>query len=766
MLVPNYENVFSKDINFADKKVNIKIGKFSEQSTMAILATCGETVVHTTIVMGRVSSLPYFPLQVEYIEKLYAGGIIKGSRWVKREGRSSDDAVLKARVIDRSIRPLFPEGLQNEIQVVNTVFSYDSENDPDMLALLASCLALEISKIPFYGPIAGLRIGFNQDTNEYLINPTNEQRENSQLDLVVSGNKEAIVMVEAGAKEVSEDVVLKGLEKAQKVLDEICQQFLEIKEKIGQEKVVFNESPDAKSKLEKKNWLMNEIANKYADKIKEYVKLEANLEPLDIDDFALDLSEEFTSEETTIEAGLVKGVLFELMKKEARRMILEEGERPDGRKTDEIRPIWCEVDIFPRTHGSAMFKRGATQACTITTLASPSLGQYIEDIEGQEVRHYIHHYNMPPYASGEAGNFSYPKRREIGHGSLAERALLPVIPPQEEFPYTIRVVSEILSSNGSTSQASVCGSTMSLMAAGVPIKKPISGIAMGLISDGKSYIVLSDIQGLEDHVGDMDFKVAGSKDGITALQMDIKLTGIPFVVLKHALEQARNGRIFILNKMLECIHEPRKTISKYAPKIEQLTIPADRIGELIGPGGKIIKALIEKTGAEIDIEEDNENKIGLVNISSPDQEKITLAKKTIEDMFREIHIGEEFNGTVTRIEDYGAFVEFLPSKEGLVHVSRMAIDYVDDPRKLVSLGDTVHVRISNIKDDGKIELSMISSEQEATLKKQRGGGEGGRTGGRNRSGRNFSPRGRNFSPRQTGSRSFTKNRESGFKSSI
>lgn len=423
------------------------------------------------------------------------------------------------------------------------------------------------------------------------------------------------------------------------------------------------------------------------------------------------------------------------MKEEGRRMILEDGIRPDDRTLTEIRPITCEVDILPRVHGSAMFKRGATQALTITTLGAPAMAQLIEDAEGEEERHYIHHYNMPPYASGEVGRFGAPKRREIGHGALAERALLPMIPSQKEFPYTIQVVSEIMSSNGSTSQASVCGSTMSLMAAGVPIKRPVAGIAMGLMSDGKgTYAVLSDIQGLEDHVGDMDFKVAGTSDGITAMQMDIKIKGIPMDVMRKALAQAREGRLFILDKMLAAIPHPRKELSKYAPKIVQLTIPMDRIGELIGPGGKVIKNIIAMTGAQVDVEEDSENQVGVVNISSDDQTAIDKAYTWISGMMRVVEPGEEFDGIVTRVESFGVFVEFLPGREGLVHVSRMGTEYIADAHDVFAVGDSAHVRLTEVDDQGRYNLTMLTKEQEAQKATQsqerRGADDRGDRGGR------------------------------------
>jgi len=735
MSYPKYEKPYETVIKVGDKEINIKIGKFSEQTAAAVLATCGETVVHTTIALGRKVNIGYFPLQVEYSEKLYAGGIIKGSRWVKREGKPTDEAILKARVIDRSIRPLFPKGMTNEVQIINTVFSYDGENDPGMVALLAATVGLAISPIPFMGPIAGVKVGYSKKTEEFTFNPVNGEKEDMDLDLIVAGSGDAVVMVEAGANEISEAVVIEAMTKAQHVLGQVCEQIGQIVSEVGKDKLDLVEAMDPE--LEKVLTKTKEkIAKDYAKEIRTMVEKKATLQDPGLEDFATKIVEDLGLGKETEEADAivigekeVKEILYELMKLEVRKMILEENVRPDGRKTDQIRSIWCEVDIFPRTHGSAMFKRGATQACTVTTLGNPSLGQYIEDLEGETVRHYIHHYNMPPFASGEAGRFGWPKRREIGHGALAERALLPMIPDQNEFPYTIRVVSEILSSNGSTSQASVCGSTMSLMAAGVPIKKPVSGIAMGLMSDGKKYVVLSDIQGLEDHVGDMDFKIAGSKDGITAIQMDIKLTGIPREVLEQALEQAKVGRLHILKEMLKVIKEPKTKLSKYAPKVEQITIDASRIGELIGPGGKIIKNIIEVSGAEVNVDEDPDKQLGIVNISSEEQNKIDVAKQMIEDMMRVIEIGDEFNGAVTRIEDYGAFVSLIGGKDGLVHVSQMSTEFIRDPRNLVQLGDTIHVRVTEIKDDGKIGLSMLSKEEEEQVRSSR------RSGGSDRGGR-------------------------------
>lgn len=732
MSYPKYPDTYKKEIHVGDKVVEVEIGKYSEQVSAAILTKCGDTVVHTTVALGRKVALDYFPLSVEYAEKLYASGIIKGSRWVKRDGRPSDDAILRGRVIDRSLRPMFPDGIKNEVQVIATVLSYDGENEPDMLGLLGSAIALAVSEIPFEGPIAGIRLGLKKGTTEFIINPTQSEQKESAMDLIVSGTGSTIVMVEAGAQEVSEAIVIEALVKSQEIFGALCAEITGIVKEVGKPKAdLISIDEEAKAKADA---LRDRIAKDFSKEVRDIVEKEGTLQPSGVAEFVTKVVTQYnngvTDETALVTEADVQGVMYSLTKAAARQMIITEGVRPDGRKTEEIRPIWTEVDVLPRTHGSAMFKRGATQAVTITTLGAPSLGQLIESIEGEEVRHYMHHYNMPPYASGEAGRFGSPKRREIGHGALAERALVPMIPAQEVFPYAIHVVSEIMSSNGSTSMASVCGSTMSLMAAGVPITRPVAGIAMGLMSDGENYVVLSDIQGLEDHDGDMDFKVAGTTEGITALQMDIKLKGIPRPVLEKALEQARAGRLYILQKILACISAPRAELSVYAPKIEQLTIPASRIGELIGPGGKNIKGLIEKFGAQIDVEENEDNSLGVVTISSSDQSKISGAKSYITNMFREVAIGDEFDGEVTRVESYGAFVEFLPGREGLVHVSQMSTEFVPDASELVKFGETVHVRISEIKEDGKIGLSMLSAEQAAQARENRPSGDRGDRGGR------------------------------------
>lgn len=730
MSYPTYPNTYKRDIQVGDKTIHIEIGKYSQQVSAAVLATCGETTVHTTIALGRETDLGYFPLSVEFSEKLFAGGIIKGSQWVKRDGRPTDDAILKARVIDRTMRPLFPEGLKNEVQIINTVFQFDGENDPDMIGLVGTAVGLAVSAIPFDGPVAGLRVGYTKADGQFMINPTIKETEAADLDLIVSGTGDSIVMVEAGSNEVSEEVLMEAFQKAQEVLGGVCKEINTIAKEAGREKKVL--AAPATEAMEES--LADILLKKYPKEIRTLVEKEGRLEESNkaelVEQIVATLNEGKNPEtDVLVTAGEVSSALYELTAKVARQMILDEGIRPDGRGTEEIRPIWCEVDVFPRTHGSAMFKRGATQAVTITTLASPSLGQHVEDLQGEHVRYYMHFYNMPPYASGEAGRFGAPKRREIGHGALAERALKAMIPSQEEFPYAIQVVTEILSSNGSTSMASVCGSTMSLMAAGVPLKAPVAGIAMGLITDGKGkYVVLSDIQGVEDHIGDMDFKVAGTETGVNALQMDIKIKGVPAEVLAQALQQAKAGRMHIMGKMMEAIDQPRTQISEYAPKIQQVTIPQDRIGELIGPGGKMIKSIIEQTGAEIEVDEDEEKKLGIVNISSPDQSKIDAAVKIVTDMMRVVAIGDEFDGEVVRIERYGAFVNYLPGRDGLVHVSGMATGYVENPEDIVKLGDIVHVRVADILEDGKIKLSMLTPEQEAeqAASRPQGGDRGDR----------------------------------------
>jgi polyribonucleotide nucleotidyltransferase len=689
-------NLISKSVELGGKTLTFEVGRFAEQANAAVLARMGDTMVLATVVASRQEpNLGYFPLDVEYQERLYAGGRIKGSRWVKREGRPSDEAILTGRLVDRSIRPLFPHEYKNEVQVIITVLSVDAENSPDILALCATSAALAISNIPWDGPIGGVRVGYipKDGSGTFIVNPTHQDLQYSEADLIVSTTKKAIVMLEGGAKEVSEEILLKAMDFAQKEGQKIIKVIEELVAKVGQKKLpVVKEEIDTNliSKIEKeaKSRLVKELKGTTFEK--ESVEFTNKVNG--------DLVEIFGEEQKNLVAKIVN----ETLKKIIRDGILKDGKRPDGRKTDEIRPITIEVGVLPRTHGSAMFKRGSTQALTITTLGAPSLGQLIESMEGEETKRYIHHYSMPPFSIGEVGRMSSASRREIGHGALAERALEPVIPADTKFPYTIRVVSEIMSSNGSTSMASVCGSTLSLMDAGVPIKAPVAGIAMGMIAESeKKAVILTDIIGLEDFNGDMDFKVAGTEKGVTAIQMDVKNPILTIELLGKALAQAKEARLFILDKMLKALPSPRVHVSKFAPKIMVIHIPTEKIGEVIGPGGKIIRSIIAETGANVEVEDD-----GSINVSAPDKESVDKAVAWIEGLTKEVKVGEIYEGTVKRIQPFGAFVEILPGKEGLVHVSRMAQGFVSDPNTVVKIGQKVKVRVFEVDELHRINLSM------------------------------------------------------------
>ncbi len=705
----------------------LEYGRFSEQANAAILATFGETVVHVTTVMAKTDTmLPYFPLSVDFAEKLYAGGKIKGSRWVKRDGRPSDEAVLKGRIIDRSIRPLFPSALHRDVQVIATVLSADGENDADMLGLTAAGASLHISDIPWNGPIAGVRVGLKD--GKYLINPTYTERQGSKLDLVVSGSAEAIVMVEAGATEATEAEALEGIKQGHEAIKIILSAINDLRSQVGKEKQKVVEVETIAAELKK------EVEGKIRQDIRKRLGVPQAEDGL-IESFVDTLKDSYAEQ---LDVKQLASIVHDVLAEETRSMTIEEGKRIDGRATTEIRELAAEVDVLPRPHGSAVFKRGQTQVLSITTLGSPAMGQILETMTDETVKRYIHHYAMPPYASGETGRFGFPGRREIGHGALAERALVPMLPDETDFPYTIHVVSEVMSSNGSTSQASVCGSTMSLMAAGVPLKKPVAGIAMGLMTDGKKSVVLTDIAGIEDHVGDMDFKVAGTVDGITALQMDIKVSGISFDVLTQALAQAKDARMQIMDVMLKAISEPRKSLSQYAPKIVQFEIPMDKIGEVIGPGGKMIKLIMAETGSQVDI--DDSSGKGLVTVSGVDPEGMDRAVTWIKGMVHVPVAGEEYDGTVTRVEGYGCFVEFAPGKQGLVHVSRMSKDYVQDASSLVKVGDKVHVYVKGVDDQGRVDLSMVplSELKPEAPREPRSGGFGRDRRGGDRGG--FRPR--------------------------
>jgi polyribonucleotide nucleotidyltransferase len=709
----NFKSIVTKSVQLNGQELIFEVGRFAEQASGAVLVRYGDTVVHVTVVEGGDrSDLGYFPLFVEYQEKLYAGGIIKGSRWVKREGRPTDEAVLKARLIDRSIRPLFPQGYLKEVQVVATVLSVDNQNDPDIPALCGASAALAISSLPWQGPIAAVRLGLDK-AGQYIINPTYDQLETSQLDLILSGSDQAVVMVEAGAQEVSETDVVKALkqghQQVKKIIDTINQLVAEVgvkKQTIEEPKITVAVKKQVLAKT--KSAIDDLIARlKTGASAKELQTIEAAC----IEDL---------SDQSAVD---IKTAIYQYFKDSLRQQLFSQKIRPDNRKIDEIRPLSAQTGILPRTHGSAIFKRGSTQALTITTLGAPNLEQLIESMEGQETKRYIHHYFFPPYSVGETGRMGWPSRREVGHGALAERALLPVIPDEDAFPYTIRVVSEIMSSNGSTSMAAVCGSSLSLMDAGVPIKKPVAGIAMGLVADLdnqqkiKDYLVLTDIQGLEDHLGDMDFKVAGTATGITALQMDIKISGVTFEILATALEQAKTARLAILDVINKALPAPRPQVSPFAPKIAVLNIPADKIGEVIGPGGRVIRQIIKTTDCQVDVNDE-----GRVVITGADKEKVNQALNWIDGLTREIKAGEEFDGKVVRIEPYGAFVEILPGRDGMVHVSRLSLDFVANAHDVLKLGDTLHVRVREIDDQGRISLTALTPEQESQARQKQPAG--------------------------------------------
>ncbi|MFH0905434.1 MAG: polyribonucleotide nucleotidyltransferase [bacterium] len=674
----------------------METGKLAPLASGSIVARMGDTVVLATAVVALKPrpAIDFFPLLIDYEEKFYAAGKISGSRFVKREGRPSDEAVLSARLIDRPLRPLFPKGFRNDVQVVITVLSVDLVNDPDILAITAASAALMQAGAPFQGPVAGVRVGYLD--SKYVLNPTYEQREKSQLDLIVAGTKEAIMMVEAGAHELSEEIVLGGIEFGHQQLQPAIELQSELVKELKIKPAAYGvqEAPvELKQKIVEKAKPELEGAIYHPDKTTRTEKL-AELQHR--------IWEEFITEEAP--EAVVADIFSKVVSEEFRHNILNQDRRPDGRKLDEIRPLSMEIGLLPRTHGSALFTRGETQALSTVTLGSLDDEQILDTMESDTTKRYMHHYNFPPYATNEVKPMRSAGRREIGHGALAERALLSVIPGRVAFPYTIRVVSEILSSNGSSSMASVCGSTLSLMDAGVPIAKPIAGIAMGLVTDGSRYKILTDIAGIEDFNGDMDFKVTGSRDGITALQMDIKVAGITKAIMQDALSQAKIGRLFLLDKMAEIIPAPRKELSPFAPRVIVVQVPQDRIGEVIGPGGRIINDIIDKAGGKgvttISIEED-----GSTFITSTNAELGEQAAQAVRNIIREVKPGEKFTGRVTRIMDFGAFVEILPGKEGLVHISQLANERVNRVEDVVKEGDTLEVVVTEIDNLGRINLS-------------------------------------------------------------
>jgi len=678
-----------------DKTFTLETGRLAMQAGGAVTVRLGDSVVLCTATASKQprEGTDFFPLTVDFEERLYAAGRIPGS-FFRREGRPSESAILTSRLIDRPLRPLFPKGYRNDVQIVATALSSDSQNYLDIPAIVGASAALMISDIPFEGPIGACRVGLIED--EFVINPTAEQMEQSSLDLRMAGTEDAILMVEAGAEEIHEEVMLQALKLGHEAMQALIAVQKQMREEIGKPKNVDY----AVATIDEQ--VRESILQRIGPRVSEFVAQPRNKAEWGQATEALEteIAKSFAGDES-IDPAVVRAVYEDVLKAEMRKLILEQGQRADGRKTDQIRPIRTEVGLLPRAHGSGLFTRGETQVLSIATLGTPGEQQKLDTLRPEDVKRYMHHYNFPPFSTGETWPNRGPRRREIGHGALAEAALRPMIPAEETFPYTLRVVSEALSSNGSTSMASVCGSTLALMDAGVPIKSPVAGIAMGLISESGQYAILSDIQGLEDHLGDMDFKVAGTREGITALQMDIKTKGMSYDILSKAMSQARSGRLFILDAMAQTLAEPRSEMSPYAPRITTMHIDPDKIGKIIGPGGKMIRKIQEECGVDIDIEDD-----GSVYISAAEGAAAQKAMAMIEGLTQEATIGKIYVGRVVRTESYGAFVEILPGVDGMVHISQLADYRAPSVEDVVHVGDEVMVMVIDIdQETGKIRLS-------------------------------------------------------------
>ncbi|MBW4083295.1 polyribonucleotide nucleotidyltransferase [Paenibacillus sp. S150] len=690
------------EMQLGGRRLVLETGRLAKQANAAVMVRYGDTSVLCTVTASsEPKDLDFFPLTVNYEERLYAVGKIPGG-FIKREGRPSEKAILSSRLTDRPIRPLFPEGFRNDVQVLNLVMSVDQDCAPDIAAMIGTSAALSISDVPFSGPIGGVAVG--RINGEFIINPDVAQQAASDIYVVVAGTKDAIMMVEAEANEVPEDVMLEAIMFGHDEVRKIVAVIEELVAVAGKEKMAV--------KLHTVNADVNAEVRAYAQlRLVEAVKIAEKHARQDAIDLINNETVEYFAEkyiETPELLKDVKEVLHDIVKDEVRRLITHDKIRPDGRKLDEIRPIECDTALLPRTHGSGLFTRGQTQILSVCTLGALGDVQILDGIDPAETKRFMHHYNFPPFSVGEARPLRAPGRREIGHGALGERALSKVIPSETEFPYTIRLVSEAIESNGSTSQASICASILAMMDAGVPIKAPVAGVAMGLIKDGEHVSILTDIQGMEDHLGDMDFKVAGTAEGVTAIQMDIKIDGINRKILQDALQQAKEGRMFILGKMMEAISAPRPNLSKYAPKIIIININPDKIRDVIGAGGKIINKIIEETGVKIDIEQD-----GRVFIGSSDEAMIQKARGIIEGLVREVQVGEIYVGTVRRIEKFGAFVELIPGKDGLVHISQLSTERVAKVEDVVAIGDTITVKVTEIDQQGRVNLSrkaVLTSE--------------------------------------------------------